>query len=88
MVRKKDSTHLAGIRKGAHKGVDTILDKAESIEERGKETVIKLEKKASTMREGVDDYIRKNPEQSVLIAAGVGAVVGALIVATMMRRKN
>jgi ElaB/YqjD/DUF883 family membrane-anchored ribosome-binding protein len=40
------------------------------------------------MRENVDGYIKENPEKSVLIAAGIGAVVGAIIVASMIRRRQ
>jgi len=39
------------------------------------------------MKDNVDGYIQKNPEKSVLIAAGVGVVVGAIIAAAMMRRR-
>jgi len=65
------------IRHKAHNDVDKIINKVESIEE-----------KAITVRKNVDSYIRENPEKSVLLAAGIGAVVGAVLVAAMMRRNN
>jgi len=88
MANKTNSTKISGIRERTHKSVDKIMDKAESMNESGKEKLALLKEKASMMREDVDGYIKKNPEKSVLIAAGVGAVVGAIIVASMMRRRQ
>lgn len=65
-----------------------MMDKAESIGEKGKEAMDRLKDKAITMKENVDDYIRENPTKSVLIAAGIGAVVGAMIAAAMMRKNR
>lgn len=79
---------ISDIRQRTHNRVDTILDKAESIRASGKEKVAHLKEKAMRARKNVDGYIQKNPEKSVLIAAGVGVVVGAIVTAAIMRRKN
>ncbi len=76
------------IRQKTHDGVDKIMDKAESMRDSSKEKMAHLKEKAITMKDNADSYIRKNPEKSVLIAAGVGAVIGAIITASMMRRKQ
>jgi len=88
MANKKNPLKTSGLRQRTHKSVDKILDKAADIGERGKEAMDGLKEKAAAAKENVDGYIRKNPEKSVLIAVGVGAVVGALLAAAMMRRKN
>jgi len=88
MADKTSSNKDHGIRQRTHERVDKIMDKAESMEETGKEKLAQLKEKASMMRENVDGYIKENPEKSVLIAAGIGAVVGAIIVASMMRRRQ
>ena len=87
-TKTKNSTEISGMRQRTHKGVDKIMDKAESMKENGEEAVENLKEKIKVARENVDGYIRKNPEKSVLIAAGIGAVAGALIAAAIMRRKN
>jgi ElaB/YqjD/DUF883 family membrane-anchored ribosome-binding protein len=87
MANKTNSKNL-GIRQRTHERVDKIMDKAESMGETGKEKLAHLKEKASMMRENVDGYIKENPEKSVLIAAGIGAVVGAIIVASMIRRRQ
>jgi ElaB/YqjD/DUF883 family membrane-anchored ribosome-binding protein len=84
MAKKTEYTY----RQRTHDGVDKIYDKADEIEESGKERIEYVKDKARMARQDVDSYIRKNPERSVLIAAGVGAVVGALVAAAFMRRKN
>lgn len=76
------------IRQRTHDRVDNIIDKAESMQESGKEAMTHLKEKAIIIKEDVDSYIRKNPEKSVLIAAGIGAVIGAVLAAAMMRRKH
>ncbi|MFA6089730.1 MAG: hypothetical protein WC755_07760 [Candidatus Woesearchaeota archaeon] len=65
------------IRQRTHDGVDKIMDRAENIQE-----------KAIMMKENVDGYIKKNPEKSVFIAVGVGAIIGAIVTAVIMKRKS
>jgi len=77
MAKKMMSVEGSGFRQRTHDRVDKVMDKAESVQERGRE-----------LRENADGYIRQNPEKSVLIAAGVGAVLGAVVVAMMMRHKE
>lgn len=76
------------IRQRTHKSVDRIIDKAENIRDSGEEKLAHLKEKSIIIKEDVDGYIRRNPEASVLIAAGIGAIVGALIAALMMRRRD
>lgn len=76
------------IRQKTHKGVDKIMDKAESMKDSSEEKIADLKEKAIVVRKNVDGYIKKNPEKSVLIAVGVGAVIGAVLAAVIMRRKN
>ena len=83
---KKETGNIANIRQKTHKSVDNIMDKAESIEESGKEKMNHLKEKAIMVKVNVDNYIKKNPEKSVLIAAGVGIAVGAILVASLMKR--
>lgn len=76
------------IRQKTHNSVDKIIDKAEHMRERSNEEIAYLKEKAIIIKENVDGYIKKNPEKSVLIAAGIGVVIGGIIVATIMRRKH
>lgn len=78
---------ISSIREKTHKGVDKVMDKAEDVGERGKEEMAHLKEKAEMMKEDVDGYILKNPEKSVLIATGIGMALGAIIAATLIRRK-
>ncbi|HLM83645.1 MAG TPA: hypothetical protein VK254_00315 [Candidatus Bathyarchaeia archaeon] len=47
----------------------------------------KMGEKASAAKEKTKRYIHENPENSVLIAAGVGAAIGALFVLKMMSKR-
>ncbi|HYD03038.1 MAG TPA: hypothetical protein VEC16_01950 [Alphaproteobacteria bacterium] len=47
-----------------------------------------LQSNAKTTRKDIDNYIKSNPEKSVMIAAGVGAVFGAMLAAAMNNRKK
>lgn len=87
-MAKKKSTKISSIRQRTHKSVDKIMDKAENIEKSGKKEIRHLKKKATRVRKNIDGYIRKNPEKSALIAAGIGAVVGATVAVAMSKRKK
>jgi len=87
MAHKTKSTDMSGIRQKTHERVDKIMDRAESMRESSKEAIAGLKGKGVEMKGDLDGYIRKNPEKSVLIAAGIGAVVGALVLAALMRKR-
>jgi len=76
------------IRQKTHESVDKIMDKAESLEESGQKALAGLKEKVLNTKENVDGYIRRNPEKSVLIAAGIGTAVGAILAAIALRRKD
>ena len=68
---------MATLRERTHHGVDKVMDRAED-----------LKYKALATRERVDGYIKEHPEKSVLLAAGVGAVAGAVLATALMRRRH
>ena len=74
------------IRQATHENVDKVLDKVENISSGTKEKVVQIKEKAIETRENVDESIRQNPEKSVLIAAGAGAVIGAVVAAAIMKK--
>jgi ElaB/YqjD/DUF883 family membrane-anchored ribosome-binding protein len=74
-------------RKTAHEKVDSLMDRTEDYAQRGADQLTSMQEKATQVRETVDTYVKDNPEKSVLIAAGAGAVVGALLAAALMRRR-
>jgi|GEM_PF-4253600 len=88
MKDAKKSKEISGLRGKTHESVDKIIDKAESIRDQGKEKMTQIKDKVKVLRENVDDFIETNPEKSVLIAAGVGAVAGAALAAALLRKKT
>jgi len=87
-MENETNKNISSLRQRTHDGVDKVMDKAESISERSKIELANLKEKAIVMKESVDGFIRMNPEKSVLIAAGIGAVAGATVAAAMSRRKQ
>ena len=75
------------MRKKTHERVDKIMDNADRMKESSKEWIARLKEETIGIKERVDRYIRENPEKSVMIASGIGAVIG-VIFATMMKRKS
>ena len=67
---------------------NTNSEKNLGFRERSSAQIARLKARASEAKEDVDSYIQNNPETAVLIAAGVGAVVGAVLTALIMRRRN
>ncbi len=77
----------AMVRKKAHKGVDRVMDRAEDVQDGVSERIAMMKEKAMLMRENANDYIKENPEKSVLFAAGVGAVLGVILTAAVLKRR-
>lgn len=76
------------LKQRAHERMDRVMDKAEELNMKGKETIQQMKAKMMAMREDLDDKIRRNPESSVLIAAGAGVLIGAVLTAAIMRRRR
>ncbi|MFH2020273.1 MAG: DUF883 C-terminal domain-containing protein [archaeon] len=88
MANERNSTNRSGLRQRTHDSVDKVMDKAESMRESAGEGMAQIKEKTDMMRGNVDGYIRKNPETSVLIAAGVGAIVGGMLTAALINRRR
>ncbi|MCF7860937.1 hypothetical protein K9M79_01735 [Candidatus Woesearchaeota archaeon] len=86
MAKKIDEENSAGLRQKTHETVDKIMDKSESMRDNGKKAMSHVKEDAIMIKGNIDSYIRNNPEQSVLIAAGIGAVVGVVLTALMTRK--
>lgn len=83
-----ENTRNSGLRERTHESVDRVFDKADSMEESGTAAMARLRDKGVMMRQNFDSRIQNNPEKSILIAAGIGAVAGAVVTAVMMRRNR
>ena len=55
---------------------DALHSVKESVKERGSELLEKGKHKAEVAREGFEGYVAENPFKSMLIAAGIGALIG------------
>ncbi len=62
-------------------------EKAGEIKDMAKEKAEMVKEKAEEVREDTQEYIKKNPEKSVGIAAGIGAIFGAIIAFFIGRKK-
>lgn len=51
-------------------------DALHTMKERGSQALEKGKEKAGQAREGFEEYVAENPFKTVLIAAGIGALIG------------
>jgi len=86
-MKNKNSEKGFEAGKGAHKGIDYAMDKVESMKNKYNDMTAQLKNRATNMRHEFDGYIKKNPETSVLFAAGAGMLAGAIITAMIMKRR-
>jgi ElaB/YqjD/DUF883 family membrane-anchored ribosome-binding protein len=86
-MTNETSSRVSGVRQRTHDSVDRMMDKAESMRDSSEDAIARLKEKVITLKENVDDHIKENPERSVLIAAGIGVVIGAALTAVVMRRR-
>lgn len=79
------------MKKAILEKVETVLDqideKYEAVEERASEVYDGAKEMVVESRKKTIDHIKQNPERSVFIAAGVGAVV-ALVVSFFFGRRR
>jgi len=88
-------------KKAILKDVESALDKAESgydsasektaaayesLKEKASETYDLAKTKAAETREIANQYVRENPEKSILIAAGIGAMTA--LIAVWLAKRN
>ncbi len=77
-----------GLRQRTHDRVDSVMDKAESIGQRGKDSMAHVKERARMMKGKIDGYIKNNPKKTVMYAAGAGAVAGAVTTSVLMRKRR
>lgn len=83
------------LRKQLHDKVDALIDETEDVTERGKNAIESIQAKMQESkqkiydtRDKIDNYVQEKPEQSMLIAAGVGIALGSILTAAMMRKRR
>ncbi|MFP4424590.1 MAG: hypothetical protein ACLFP2_05180 [Candidatus Woesearchaeota archaeon] len=83
MKNKKEN-----LRKKMHNGIDSMMDKAESIGQSSKKKKDYLKERSLMMKDYANRYIQEHPERSILISTGVGIVAGATLAKTLIKRKG
>ena len=75
-VRELGHIALAGAGEALSSVKERGSELLEKGKERGSELLEKGKHKAEVAREGFEGYVAENPFKSVLIAAGIGALIG------------
>lgn len=80
------------IKKAILENVETALDQMseryEALEERASEAYDSAKEIAADSRRKTVNHIRKNPERSVAIAAGAGALAGIIVALLFSGRRR
>lgn len=77
-VRKGAERATAEIRRGYERASQAAREGYEDASRNVREGYTRVRKDAGRVSRDVDEYVRDNPAKSVLIAAGVGFLVGLL----------
>jgi len=85
---RKEAKRMEHLRQKTHDGVDALMDKAQDMQDSGKEKMIHAKERAIVIGKNMDSYIHKKPKKMIVLAAGIGAVIGAIITASLMSRKE
>jgi len=91
------------IREAILNGVEQAMDKIESqydsasektsqvigsVKEKAAKAYGDVGEKAAAAKERTDNYVRENPEKSILIAAGIGAIAALVASAVIKKRRG
>ncbi len=82
-----NDTNTSEIRQSLHENIDNAFDAELLLKENSSNYMNKIKENSAQIRAKANGYIERNPEKSVLIAVGIGAIVGAIL-ATAIRRKG
>jgi ElaB/YqjD/DUF883 family membrane-anchored ribosome-binding protein len=77
-TRRKPSTS-ARIRDGAHEGVDAVVDSIDTLRERATDYVDQGRERVTELADTFEESIQERPLAAILIAAGVGFLLGCFI---------
>jgi len=90
-VKKAILENVAAVLDQLDDQYESVTEKASEVlgntKEKATQAYESVREKVAESREKTDDYIKENPEKSVLLAAGVGALV-ALVVSSLMSRRR
>lgn len=75
-VRELGNIALSGASDALHSVRERGAEAMEHARERGQELLDKGRERAATARDGFETYVADNPFKTVLIAAGIGALIG------------
>jgi ElaB/YqjD/DUF883 family membrane-anchored ribosome-binding protein len=64
------------VRELGNVALSSASDAIQTVKDRGSEMIEKGKAKAESAREGFEGYVAENPFKTVLIAAGIGALIG------------
>ena len=67
---------------------DNLQESIQELRDKARERYIELKKKADEKREYAEKYIGENPKKSLMMAAGIGAMIGLAIGCAMSNRKD
>lgn len=63
-------------------------DIKKEAEAKAKMAIKDAEKKFATVRKTMDSHIKKEPEKAVILAAAVGAAIGAITMLALTKKKQ
>lgn len=63
-------------------------DMKKEAEAKAKKAIAEAEEKFKKARKDMDAHIKKEPEKAVILAAAVGAAIGAVTMLALTKKKN
>ena len=77
-VRELGSTARTGAESAIHSAKHAGEKALENVRERGEDLLEKGRDRVTSMSDGLRQYVSENPLQSLVIAAGIGGLIGCL----------
>lgn len=75
-VSAKASEVVGRVRDASHRAADTVRDQYGHLEDHAKEAYNRARQAGQEWERGIESYVQRQPLVSLLIAVGVGVVLG------------
>ena len=88
MAKRRSRSRVSSVKRRVTKAAGKVMGKARDLENKAKRELVIARQKFTAGERKAKAYLKNNPQKAALIAAGIGAAIGAGITAALRRKRR